>query len=394
MKIFKFIMKYINHNDSKKICFDVTIKCDWEPTWTHNENDLSEYKKWLISHVDWEHALKQKVKETLKELHKDFDFDSYRLKAVKSEKEGCMKNLNHDDESISTNDIRFKKVKWMELSKCVHTKGSANSNMKKINYPKLYFSHVFVFKSAEGDKNIVFDQVCSYDLKNTASTTKVDGKAIKVDGKLTNVETKSMTVPSEADDKTVGSVNKDITKKNAPVLNSEERRDFFKTLKTKQVDSHGKAESFAKKAEPLVKKAEPLVRKADTQIQQTIAPAIQQIGDLSRRNILPIMQQYGDLAKQQMGQVGQMGQIQMESSQTMENLQNELSKRQSQMRNYAEGALYNPHTTGAINNLKGMMPGMSVQNIESQRGGNDDDYFKKYMKYKIKYYDAKNSLNN
>lgn len=173
MKIFKFIMKYVDHgadsSTSKKYCFEIEIKCDWEPTWSHNENDWASHKAWMLKHMEWEHALKQKVKQVLKEMYPDFEFGAYRLIAVEQKKEGCMVNLNHGNPQIPANQIQFKKVKWCEVHKCKHSKGT-HPNMwnKMLNYKKESHSHVFTINPPknEDDLNIQFKSECQYELGN------------------------------------------------------------------------------------------------------------------------------------------------------------------------------------------------------------------------------------
>jgi len=148
MKIWVYVMKYINHTKGEKCIIEVTVRSLEEPDWSAGKGCGDEaHMKWAGEHAKWECELMEAVRMAVINTYPTHNLGSYQLLSVKKEKKGDMININHGTTEAG---VHFRKVFWMECSVCKHTLGvwPAGKTIGQIlQYTKSHHTHELKLKS-------------------------------------------------------------------------------------------------------------------------------------------------------------------------------------------------------------------------------------------------------
>lgn len=153
MKTYKFIFKFINHDERKCKVIVVEVFKDHIVEWNDTGN-MDAYLAWMTKHAKFEENLKLKVIQTIKGAYpvlydrssdKVTDpiskaFKGYKLAKICMSKKGDIVNMSPDNSEVNV----LRKVWWCEETKIKYTKGTRPAVWTDIfNYPHEVNNHYF-----------------------------------------------------------------------------------------------------------------------------------------------------------------------------------------------------------------------------------------------------------
>lgn len=168
MKVRGFELKFIDHDKKQILIICAKVHSTKVMEWVHNEDDVEKDIEWMIQHHRWEHMLKKKIHQLVKEKYFQNvagKFGDYKLIKMKKKKEEELVNMDAAGEMDPSGGIRFRKIKLCEKLMTKFVRGQKPDNWTDMfDYKKIFRDHEFLLTGDVNDANIELKPIASFDI--------------------------------------------------------------------------------------------------------------------------------------------------------------------------------------------------------------------------------------